>query len=194
MLKKWSLLLAVLAFLLGTLLLLGPPPTRKPVAKPVDIRFEYITNKAEFNCSLALIPAFWITNHTDKTLGFTIEAIEIQRGQTWITNLALPFPEHLFFQKPGKLEGLLGPHTAAYGVVPYRTIALPTNEVWRARIAVSEKLEGLEDIRAGIIGIPKMWQIRQRTGNTNISIYPFTKGQTRWRHYSKTLTEEVQPR
>jgi hypothetical protein len=158
-----------------------------PPLPPVTMRYFRGTNSSK----RADQPTFWVTNHTDKALSIKLQTIEIKNGQVWTTYCQAPVPGLLYFRQSLSRNALLAPHAAGFGEMLSQRVTLPTNQVWRVRASVAEKLVGGEDVVAAVKQLPQHLQARLATGKTNILVNPFRKDLSRFGHYSEVTSEEV---
>lgn len=134
--------------------------------------------------------AFWVTNHTDKTLSVTLARIQVLTGSEW---KVYPQPKEtfqglLYFSHPKSKLGWLTPHEVGSGKLLHQSIALPTNSVWRAEFSVSEQLTGRERDEAK----HKMKKVMKETANANspLSSDPDTQY---YGHAVVVYSDEVRP-
>ena len=109
---------------------------------------------------------FWLSNTTAKTVVAQLWYVESNHGTNWIQWAA---PNH-------RLE--LQPHSGTVDVIFSPSQPTPTN-TWRLRGAFGEKLDGFAAVRMALRYYPSTISYRVRTGDTNMSFYPFPKG-TSW--------------
>lgn len=192
--KNWLLVLTVATVAFGA----GFPlhalrAGQNPPTAPVTLRYTGGMNKW---WNGAPEPTFWATNHSDKTLGIQLRAIEIQTNGAWVTYSQIPLPGRLMFPtnqgNPGPRADLLPPHAAGLCSVLNQQLLLPTNAVWRVSGSVVETMEG-GDAMVWTASHARLLMEARRQGVTNIPINPFATNYTRLGHPSAVVSETALP-
>lgn len=166
-------------------------PTTTPAGNiPISLRYFPETND---DGSFVDHPAFWVTNHTDKTLSVNISGIEVRTGSTWtsVPGSSGVFLGSLDFRNARGTTGSLPPHGANYGRVSER-LNVPADCVWRAQATVQEQRVGVEDVVARIRLQERLMQIR-RSGKTNLPLNAFRRDIATWGAPLRVTSEEVLP-
>ena len=156
---------------------------------PVSLHYIRETND---DGSLIDHPAFWVTNHTGKTLSVDVTSVEIRTGLTWAPLPNPPvFVGMLDFTNGGGIHDWLPPHAAGCGRVGSR-LNLPADCAWRARAIVHEQRVGVGDMLARIRLQQRVVRIRL-SGTTNVQLNAFRKDIRTWRTLQEVISEGAQP-
>ena len=192
--KSWLLVLTVATVVFGAAFPLHQlRAAQNPPTAPVTLRYTGGMNKW-WNGSPE--PTFWATNHSDKTLGIQLRAIEIQTNGAWVTYSQIPLAGTLMFPtnqgNPGPRADLLPPHAAGLCSLLNQHLLLPTNAVWRVTGTLSEELVGVDAARSVVEHAPVMLKARLG-GDTNIPLNPFGANVTHMGHASPVVSEPAMP-
>lgn len=122
-------------------------------------------------------PAFFLTNHTARTLHVYLWRVEMRNGDQW-TNWS--YPDQYI---------TLSPHSGEISAIRFG--GNPPTNTWRVQGSAGEALSGAPAILAGLRDTSERWYRRFRTGDTNITLNPAPKGVTHFGNHRLILSEEV---
>ena len=170
--KRFLKFIAAATLVVLTAFLLWPQLTTKHHSAPATPASLFWICEHDIDGTVSDNPTFWVTNHTDRIMSITLKSIEVLSGSSWRRVYTFPFGS-LYFNTTNGTTIFLGPLEAKYGNMLAQRVHLPTGVVWRVRATVSEKLTGAEDIVEAVRSTPVLWEMRHRSGNTNIPVNPF---------------------
>jgi hypothetical protein len=132
---------------------------------------------------------FWATNHTTNAFMVYLDSIEIKEGSNWVTQPDRKHP--LLFHSSGNfpVQADLGPHKAGYATIA--PFFLATGVTWRAKARVAPLLTGFSDTKARVRQYPDTLLRRFQTGNTNITLNPFSEKMNFYGKGVFVFTEEI---
>jgi hypothetical protein len=132
---------------------------------------------------------FWVTNHTTNDLAIVISSVQARIGPVWSNCFAVH--ETLLFPSktaPTPIPNLV-PRWAGTSIVALP--GLPSAGPWRLQALVTERLHGVEEASRDLVEYRRRMEIRRATGDTNITMNPFTQTIPVYGHPREAFSEPV---